>query len=78
MNLESNLVERISTEFNQLQFYVTKSKGQPLIEQVKPVSPLVIIAVKYEAVSLALLPSQCSQNITPRQHLQAFLTFLSS
>ncbi|XP_067943621.1 conserved oligomeric Golgi complex subunit 2-like [Watersipora subatra] len=35
-SLESHLVERISTEFNQLQFYVTKCKGLPLVDSVKP------------------------------------------
>lgn len=38
--LESHLVERISIEFNQLQFYVSKSRGQALVEQVKPVGDM--------------------------------------
>jgi len=38
--LESHLVERISTEFNQLQFYVSKCKGLPLVDTVKPVTAL--------------------------------------
>lgn len=34
--LTGPLIERVATEFNKLQFYVTRSKGLPLVEQVKP------------------------------------------
>ena len=36
--LSGQLIERVATEFNKLQFYVTKSKGLPLVEKIKPVS----------------------------------------
>ncbi|CAL1540061.1 unnamed protein product [Lymnaea stagnalis] len=34
--LTGPLIERVATEFNKLQFYVTRSKGLPLVDQVKP------------------------------------------
>ncbi|KAL8600040.1 hypothetical protein ACOMHN_039273 [Nucella lapillus] len=34
--LSGQLIERVATEFNKLQFYVTKSKGLPLVEKIKP------------------------------------------
>ncbi|XP_045170121.2 conserved oligomeric Golgi complex subunit 2-like [Mercenaria mercenaria] len=34
--LNGQLIERVATEFNKLQFYVTKSRGLPLVEQIKP------------------------------------------
>ena len=36
--LTGPLIERVATEFNKLQFYVTRSKGHPLVDKVKPVS----------------------------------------
>lgn len=35
-DLNGQLIERVATEFNKLQFYVMKSRGLPLVEQVKP------------------------------------------
>ena len=32
------LIERVATEFNKLQFYVSKSRGLPMVDQIKPVS----------------------------------------
>ncbi|XP_061173023.1 conserved oligomeric Golgi complex subunit 2-like [Saccostrea echinata] len=34
--LNGQLIERVANEFNKLQFYVTKSKGLPLVEEIKP------------------------------------------
>ncbi|XP_013396594.1 conserved oligomeric Golgi complex subunit 2-like [Lingula anatina] len=34
--LNGQLIERVATEFNKLQFYVNKSKGLPLLEQIRP------------------------------------------
>ena len=34
--MNGQLIERVATEFNKLQFYVTKSKGLPLVEKIKP------------------------------------------
>ncbi|KAJ8308390.1 hypothetical protein KUTeg_013264 [Tegillarca granosa] len=34
--LTGQLIERVANEFNKLQFYVTKSKGLPLVEMIKP------------------------------------------
>lgn len=34
--LNGQLIERVATEFNKLQFYVTKSTGLPLVEKIKP------------------------------------------
>ena len=36
--LSGQLIERVATEFNRLQFYVNKSRGFPLVEEIKPVS----------------------------------------
>lgn len=35
---ESHLIERVASEFNQLQFYVTQSQGHPLVENIRSVS----------------------------------------
>lgn len=35
-SLNGQLIERVATEFNKLQFYVMKSRGLPLVEEVKP------------------------------------------
>ncbi|KXJ14443.1 conserved oligomeric Golgi complex subunit 2 [Exaiptasia diaphana] len=32
---ESHLIERVASEFNQLQFYVTQSQGHPLVENIR-------------------------------------------
>ena len=32
------ILERIATEFNQLQFHAVQSKGMPLLDKVRPVS----------------------------------------
>lgn len=34
------VLERIATEFNQLQFHAVQSKGMPLLDKVRPVSLL--------------------------------------
>ncbi|XP_071080140.1 conserved oligomeric Golgi complex subunit 2-like isoform X1 [Haliotis cracherodii] len=34
--LSGQLIERVATEFNKLQFYVTKSRGLPLVERIRP------------------------------------------
>ena len=41
--LNGQLIERVATEFNKLQFYVTKSKGLPLVEKIKPVSQVLSV-----------------------------------
>lgn len=35
-HLNGQLIERVATEFNKLQFYVTKSRGLPLVDQIRP------------------------------------------
>jgi len=35
---DSQLIERVASEFNQLQFYVTQSQGHPLVESIRGVS----------------------------------------
>jgi len=35
---DSHLIERVASEFNQLQFYVTQSQGHPLVESIRGVS----------------------------------------
>ena len=37
---DSQLIERVASEFNQLQFYVTQSQGHPLVESIRGVSYL--------------------------------------
>lgn len=37
---DSQLIERVASEFNQLQFYVTQSQGHPLVESIRGVSNL--------------------------------------
>lgn len=36
--LAGQILERIATEFNQLQFHAVQSKGMPLLDKVRPVS----------------------------------------
>lgn len=36
--LAGHILERIATEFNQLQFHAVQSKGMPLLDKVRPVS----------------------------------------
>lgn len=35
--LAGQILERIATEFNQLQFHAVQSKGMPLLDKVRPV-----------------------------------------
>ena len=35
--LSGQLIERVATQFNKLQFFVNKSRGLPLVEDIKPV-----------------------------------------
>ena len=35
--LTGQLIERVATEFNKLQFLVNKSRGLPLVEEIRPV-----------------------------------------
>ena len=35
--LSGQLIERVATEFNKLQFFVNKSRGLPLVEEIRPV-----------------------------------------
>ena len=39
-----HLIERVASDFNQLQFYVTQCKGHPLVEKIRSVS---IKMIKY-------------------------------
>ena len=36
--LNGQLIERVATEFNRLQFYVSKVRGLPLVDELKPVT----------------------------------------
>lgn len=38
--LTGQILERIATEFNQLQFHAVQSKGMPLLDKLRPVSML--------------------------------------
>ena len=38
--LSGQLVERVATEFNKLQFHVNKCRGLPLVDEIRPVSHL--------------------------------------
>lgn len=42
--LAGQILERIATEFNQLQFHAVQSKGMPLLDKVRPVSVNVSIS----------------------------------
>jgi len=35
--LNGQLIERVATEFNRLQFHVSKVRGLPLVDELKPV-----------------------------------------
>lgn len=45
--LTGPLIERVATEFNKLQFYVTRSKGHPLVEKVKPRIAIITTTLQY-------------------------------
>ena len=53
--LNGQLIERVATEFNKLQFYVTKSKGLPLVEKIKPVSYIVMASLLFGLHNISLL-----------------------
>lgn len=42
---DSHLIERVASEFNQLQFYVTQSQGHPLVESIRGVCDILSIVV---------------------------------
>ncbi|CAG5132349.1 unnamed protein product, partial [Candidula unifasciata] len=46
-HLTGPLIERVATEFNKLQFYVTRSKGHPLVEKVKPRIAVITTTLQY-------------------------------
>ena len=43
--LAGQILERIATEFNQLQFHAVQSKGMPLLDKVRPVSVNGLISI---------------------------------
>lgn len=45
--LDGQLIERVATEFNQLQYHVMKSKGHTLVEKVKPKIMLITSVLQY-------------------------------
>ncbi|XP_041354010.1 conserved oligomeric Golgi complex subunit 2-like [Gigantopelta aegis] len=45
--LSGQLIERVATEFNKLQFYVTKSRGLPLVEKIKPRIAMITTTLQY-------------------------------
>ncbi|RUS73592.1 hypothetical protein EGW08_018635, partial [Elysia chlorotica] len=45
--LTGPLIERVATEFNKLQFYVTRSKGHPLVDKVKPRIATITTTLQY-------------------------------
>lgn len=50
------ILERIATEFNQLQFHAVQSKGMPLLDKMRPVSSAnVAHAVVSEAIYFTVL-----------------------
>lgn len=53
------ILERIATEFNQLQFHAVQSKGMPLLDKMRPVSSAnsanVAHAVLFEAICFTVL-----------------------
>uniref|UniRef100_A0A0B7BG98 Conserved oligomeric Golgi complex subunit 2 n=1 Tax=Arion vulgaris TaxID=1028688 RepID=A0A0B7BG98_9EUPU len=46
-HLTGPLIERVATEFNKLQFYVTRSKGHRLVEKVKPRIATITTTLQY-------------------------------
>lgn len=43
--LTGQILERIATEFNQLQFHAVQSKGMPLLDKIRPVSAVLIFTL---------------------------------
>ncbi|WAR18458.1 COG2-like protein [Mya arenaria] len=46
-SLNGQLIERVATEFNKLQFYVSKCRGLPLIENIKPRIGVITTSLQY-------------------------------
>jgi len=50
--LNGQLIERVATEFNRLQFYVSKVRGLPLVDELKPVMKHVLLLLFSDYVLL--------------------------
>lgn len=66
-------MERIATEFNQLQFHAVQSKGMPLLDKVRPVSASGVGTGLWVAENLSLVLSRSApgtdselQDVDPR------------
>jgi len=46
-DLNGQLIERVATEFNRLQFHVSKVRGLPLVDELKPVINCFVVLVLY-------------------------------
>ena len=45
------MIERVATEFNKLQFYVNKSRGLPLVDNIRPVSRVKSYVPGFEVIT---------------------------
>ncbi|XP_032187901.1 conserved oligomeric Golgi complex subunit 2-like isoform X2 [Mustela erminea] len=74
------ILERIATEFNQLQFHAVQSKGMPLLDKVRPVSLFLqriahITAMLQQSLGGLLLEGLQTSNVDIIRHcLQTYAT----
>jgi len=68
------LIERVATEFNKLQFHVNKSRGLPLVEQIKPRIASITSSLQYNLEG-SLVEGLENKNVTIlRQCLRTYAT----
>ncbi|XP_012942407.1 conserved oligomeric Golgi complex subunit 2 [Aplysia californica] len=70
--LTGPLIERVATEFNKLQFYVTRSKGQPLVEKVKPRIAAITTTLQYSLEGSFLSGLETNNTAMLRQCLRTY------
>ncbi|KAH9496136.1 Conserved oligomeric Golgi complex subunit 2 [Bulinus truncatus] len=66
------LIERVATEFNKLQFYVTRSKGHPLVEKIKPRIAAITTTLQYSLEGSFLSGLETSNTGMLRQCLRTY------
>ncbi|XP_019631010.1 PREDICTED: conserved oligomeric Golgi complex subunit 2-like [Branchiostoma belcheri] len=72
--LTGQLIERVATEFNQLQFYVTQSKGLPLVEKIRPRIAAITTTLQHSLETSFLEGLRTSNRDILRQCLRTYAT----
>ncbi|ELU10240.1 hypothetical protein CAPTEDRAFT_184924 [Capitella teleta] len=68
------LIERVATEFNKLQFYVSKSRSLPMVDQIKPRIANITSTLQFSLEGLFLQGLETSNMPILRQCLRTYAT----